>query len=122
MASVITSYSIHYTKLYEAWAQNDITLRAAAEYCDIISFNKYEFSVQDVTLTEGVDKPVIIGEFHFGSTDRGFFHPGVKQSENQTERGQMYQKYIQSALRNKLIVGAHWFQYIDEPITGRAVV
>ncbi len=103
-----------------AWAQNDITLRAAAEYCDIISFNKYEFSVQDVTLPEGVDKPVIIGEFHFGSTDRGFFHPGVKQSENQTERGQMYQKYIQSALRNKLIVGAHWFQYIDEPITGRA--
>ncbi|WP_430931240.1 glycoside hydrolase family 2 protein [Saccharicrinis sp. 156] len=102
-----------------AWAQNDITLRAAADYCDIISFNKYEYSVENVGLPDGVDKPIIIGEFHFGSLDRGMFHIGVKGATNQEDRGQKYQEYIQSALRNKYIIGAHWFQYIDEPITGR---
>jgi len=102
-----------------AWAQNDITLRAAADFCDIISFNKYEFNVEDVDLPVGVDKPIIIGEFHFGSLDRGMFHVGVKAAYNQAERAQKYQEYIQSALRNNYIVGAHWFQYIDESITGR---
>lgn len=102
-----------------AWAQNDITLGAAGDYCDIISFNKYEYSVENVGLPTGVDKPIVIGEFHFGSLDRGMFHIGVKWAKDQADRGQKYQDYIQGALRNKQIVGAHWFQYIDEPITGR---
>ncbi len=102
-----------------AWSNNDITLTAAAKYCDIVSFNKYEVSVEKVGLPEGVDKPIMIGEFHFGATDRGLAHPGVKASKNQQERANAYQSYIQGALRNKLIVGAHWFQYLDEPFTGR---
>ena len=31
----------------------------------------------------------------------------------------MFQNYIQGALKHPNIVGAHWFQYIDEPNTGR---
>ena len=102
-----------------AWAQNDITLRAAAEYCDIISFNKYEYTIEYVGLPEGVDCPIIIGEFHFGALDRGMFHRGVIWADTQEERGEFYKDYIQGALRNEFIVGAHWFQYLDEPITGR---
>ncbi|MEN0047351.1 MAG: beta-galactosidase [Bacteroidota bacterium] len=102
-----------------AWANNDITLRAAAKYCDIVSFNKYEYSVENVSLPEGVDKPIMIGEFHFGALDRGKFHVGVKAAKSQEHRGELYQKYIQGALRNPAIVGAHWFQYVDEATTGR---
>ncbi len=102
-----------------AWANNDVVLTAASQYLDIMSFNKYEYSVEKFSLPEGVDKPVMIGEFHFGSLDRGSLHPGVKISKNQAERGQMYQDYIQGALRHPNIVGAHWFQYLDEPNTGR---
>lgn len=102
-----------------AWSNNDITLTAAAEYCDIVSFNKYEYSVENVHLPKGVDKPIMIGEFHFGSTDSGKFHVGVKKAKNQKERGELYQNYIQGALRNPAIVGAHWFQYVDEATTGR---
>ncbi|KAA1245549.1 beta-agarase [Aquimarina sp. RZ0] len=102
-----------------AWANNDITLKAAAKYCDIMSFNKYENSVKDVTLPQGVDKPIMISEFHFGATDRGMAHPGVKASKNQQERALSYQNFVTGALENKLIVGAHWFQYIDEAFTGR---
>lgn len=102
-----------------AWANNDVVLTAASKYMDIMSFNKYEYSVETVGLPEGVDKPIMIGEFHFGALDRGSFHVGVKKAESQKDRGRKYQSYIEGALRNPLIVGAHWFQYIDEPLTGR---
>lgn len=102
-----------------AWANNDIVLTTASKYLDIMSFNKYEYSIENFKLPEGVDKPVMIGEFHFGALDRGSFHIGIKKAKNQSERGQMYQDYIQGALRHPNIVGAHWFQYIDEPTTGR---
>ena len=101
------------------WANNDITLRAAGQYCDIVSFNRYEYSVEDVSLPAGEDKPIIIGEFHFGALDRGCYHVGVKKAENQTHRGELYQAYIEGALRHPAIVGAHWFQYTDQMITGR---
>ena len=102
-----------------AWANNDIVLTAASKYLDIMSFNKYEYSVEDVKLPVGVDKPMMIGEFHFGALDRGSLHVGIKVAKDQTERGEMFKSYIKGALRHPNIVGAHWFQYIDEPITGR---
>ncbi len=102
-----------------AWANNEVTLKAASQYCDIVSFNKYEYSIERVSLPEGIDKPIMIGEFHFGALDRGSFHLGVKRAESQAHRGELYQKYIQGGLRNPAIVGAHWFQYTDQMITGR---
>ncbi|MEM7110367.1 MAG: beta-galactosidase [Bacteroidota bacterium] len=102
-----------------AWANNAIVLGAASAYMDIMSFNKYEYSVENVSLPQGIDKPILIGEFHFGALDRGMFHVGVKQAKDQAERGQLYQDYIRGALRNPNIIGAHWFQYIDQPATGR---
>ena len=32
----------------------------------------------------------------------------------------MYVEYMQSVIDNPYFVGAHWFQYLDSPITGRA--
>lgn len=102
-----------------AWANNDVVLTAASKYLDIMSFNKYEYSVEDMKLPAGLDKPIMIGEFHFGALDRGSLHVGIKVAKNQAERGDMFKNYIQGALRNPNIVGAHWFQYLDEPNTGR---
>jgi len=102
-----------------AWSNNDITLKAAAQYCDVVSFNKYEYSVETLSMPDGVDKPIMIGEFHFGSLDRGSLHLGVKAAKNQEHRGELYQNYIEGALTNPQIVGAHWFQYIDEATSGR---
>ena len=102
-----------------AWANNDVTVSAAAKYCDIVSFNKYEYDVANVSLPPGVDRPVMIGEFHFGALDRGSVHMGVKAAKNQKHRGELYRSYIESALRHPLIVGAHWFQYTDQMVTGR---
>lgn len=102
-----------------AWANNDLTVAAAAEYCDIVSFNKYEYSIANLSLPTGIDRPIMIGEYHFGATDRGHTHPGVKVAKNQADRGHKYAEYIRGAIANPQIVGAHWFQYTDQAVTGR---
>ena len=102
-----------------AWV-NEAAVRAAAPHCDILSFNKYTYSVEDLKLPEGVDRPVVIGEFHFGALDRGMFHTGLKATADQADRAAKFRAYLEGALRNPQIVGAHWFQYRDQPTTGRS--
>ena len=101
-----------------AWV-NDRAVRAAAKYCDVVSFNRYEYSVAGFRLPEGVDMPVVIGEFHFGALDRGMFHTGLKPVATQQARAEAYRAYVGGALGNPWIVGTHWFQYGDQATTGR---
>ncbi len=101
-----------------AWS-NQRAIIAATKYCDVVSFNRYRRSVADLRLPPGFDKPIIIGEFHFGALDRGMFHPGLVPCADQQERAEAYKQYIRSALDNPAIVGAHWFQYGDQATTGR---
>jgi len=101
-----------------AWA-NDRAVRAAAKYCDVLSFNRYKRSVAEFRLPAGIDRPVVIGEFHFGALDRGMFHTGLVAVANQQQRADAYERYVRSALENPLIVGTHWFQFGDQATTGR---
>ena len=101
-----------------AWV-NDRAVRAAAEHCDVVSFNRYRNTVADFRLPEGVDKPVVIGEFHFGALDRGMLHTGLRPVPNQDARAAAYRSYVRGALQNPWIVGTHWFQYGDQATTGR---
>ncbi len=98
---------------------NDRAARMAAKYCDVVSYNRYKRSVADFRLPDGIDKPVIIGEFHFGALDRGMFHTGLVKVANQQARAAAYKSYVRGALENPLIVGTHWFQYGDQATTGR---
>lgn len=102
-----------------AWV-NDRAAIAAGKYCDVVSYNRYERSVADFKYP-GEDKPLIIGEFHFGALDRGMFHTGLVPVTNQAARAQAYTDYVQGALRHPQFVGTHWFQYQDEPTTGRVL-
>lgn len=101
-----------------AWV-NDHAVRAAAKYCDVVSFNRYETSVADFRLPWGVDKPAIIGEFHFGALDRGMFHTGLQAVPDQAARAAAYTSYVEGALKNRWLVGTHWFQYGEQATTGR---
>ncbi|WP_020208773.1 beta-galactosidase [Gilvimarinus chinensis] len=102
-----------------AWANSDTVIRTAAKYSDVISMNKYQYDVSNVGLPEGVDKPILIGEFHFGALDRGALHLGVVEAQSQSHRAELYTHYLDSALLNPFIVGTHWFQYAEQPPTGR---
>jgi hypothetical protein len=101
-----------------AW-KNERAIRAAAKFCDVISFNRYDFSVANDKLPDGMDLPMIIGEYHFGALDRGLFHTGLKATKNQDDRAAKYTAYLEGALRHPNFVGAHWFEYRDQPVTGR---
>ena len=93
----------------------------AAKYCDVVSFNIYNRHVVPErwkSLNE-LGKPVVIGEFHFGATDRGMFHPGLGPTANQAARAAAYSDYVRDAAAMPAIVGCHWFQYADEALTGR---
>jgi len=99
--------------------QYEWVIYIAARYCDVISFNRYRFSAADLILPDNIDKPVIIGEFHFGALDRGLPHTGLRSVKDQEQRGEAYISYVEGALRNPSIVGVHWFQYGDQAYTGR---
>jgi len=101
-----------------AWT-NDRAAAAAAKYCDVVSYNLYRRSVADFRIPGGVDKAVVVGEFHFGALDRGMFHTGLVPCTSQADRAAAYKAYVRGALANPQIVGTHWFQYRDEPTTGR---
>ena len=101
-----------------AWV-NAHAAAAAAKYCDVVSYNLYRRSVADFKFNGGADVPLIIGEFHFGALDRGMFHTGLVSTASQDERAQAYFDYVTGALGHPQFVGCHWFQYQDEPTTGR---
>jgi hypothetical protein len=101
-----------------AWV-NDRVVRAAGKYCDVLSYNRYEDTVADFRPPAGVDLPVVIGEFHFGALDRGLFHAGLRPVADQRARGAAYRRYVRGALANPWLVGTHWFQFVDQPATGR---
>ncbi|HYW43611.1 MAG TPA: beta-galactosidase [Bryobacteraceae bacterium] len=93
----------------------------AAEYCDVISFNIYRARVNPAewSVLDGIDKPVVIGEFHMGALDRGMFHPGLVSTPDQAARAAMYEDYVRSVADHPLFVGCHFFKFNDEPLTGR---
>ena len=93
--------------------------RIAAKYSDVVSINRYSESVADLRLPEGIDKPMVIGEFHFGALDRGKFHATLRPVADQQARAAAYEKYVRSALENPLVIGTHWHQFGDQATTGR---
>lgn len=103
-----------------AWAPKT-AVRACADVADVVSFNIYKEGVVSAEWTGANDlgKPVLIGEFHFGALDRGMFHEGLVPRADQRERAESYLKYVRSVAECPAFVGCHWFQYVDEPITGR---
>jgi hypothetical protein len=101
-----------------AWV-NPRAAAAAARFCDVVSYNLYRRSVAEFHFNGGADVPLLIGEFHFGALDRGLFHTGLVPVTDQHARAQAYRAYLEGALRNPAFVGCHWFQYEDEPVTGR---
>ncbi|WP_158638056.1 agarase [Shewanella donghaensis] len=105
------------------WGMPDEIIKASLKYSDVLSFNIYEEGMQKDywDFLEEVDLPVVVGEFHIGtSTDSGMYNPGIVHAANQQDRARMYKAYMKSVLDKPYMVGAHWFQYVDEPISGRA--
>lgn len=88
---------------------------------DVFSFNCYDL----VPRTEMMDKvknlidlPMIIGEYHFGTVDRGYAQ-SLWQVESQAQRGVAYRYYTEHAYAHPSLIGTGYFQWADQDITGR---
>jgi len=63
-------------------------------------------------------RPIVIGEFHFGVPANGL-GAGLVQTQNQSERALGYRYYVEQAMALPYFLGAHWFQWQDQPVMGR---
>jgi len=95
-------------------------LRACKAF-DVYSLNVYATQVSVKTMEEiyaVTGRPIIVGEFHFGVPGRGLA-PGLVQARDQTERGAAYRFYVEQAAAFPAFIGSSWFQWVDQPCTGR---
>lgn len=120
----IKSVAPHRLYLGSRFISTDATRRplyeASATYCDVLTTNVYANGVHNLRTEDFPDMPVLIGEFHFGVLDRGMFSASlVPIGLTQGERAVAYTRFLQGALANPNIVGTHWFQFRDQPLTGR---
>ena len=103
-----------------AYISSDLCYRAGA-YFDVFSINGYSSPLPPNTaeVARRSGKPVLIGEFHFGATDRGLPATGIQGAADQTQRGVAYRHYVEGGLARPEVVGLHYFQWNDQPVLGR---
>ena len=103
-----------------AWLSSPI-LACGCEYTDIFSFNCYDLDplpmIEDFSSL--TNKPVMIGEFHFGALDRGMDATGLRGVASQAERGRAYRRYMHRAASHPMCLGAHYFILYDQAYLGR---
>jgi hypothetical protein len=96
------------------------SIMGLAKAFDVCSINVYEYEPtrQLKRVYEVTGRPVLIGEFHFGVPADGL-GAGLVQTANQAERAKGYRYYVEQAAALPCFLGAHWFQWADEPVLGR---
>jgi hypothetical protein len=93
----------------------------ACKAFDVYSLNVYSTQVSLKTMEEiyrVTGRPIIVGEFHFGVPGRGLA-AGLVQVRDQAERGTAYRFYVEQAAAFPAFIGSSWFQWVDQPCTGR---
>lgn len=100
--------------------ENDI-LTICGKYFDVFSFNCYNLKPDH----DGMDKvleyagiPMIIGEYHFGTVDRGLAQ-SLWQVESEAQRGVAYRYYTEQGYSHPGLIGTGYFQWADQDFSGR---
>lgn len=106
------------------WWVNEEDWRLIARHCDAIGYDHYGFEFADSALRRLMaesDKPVLCGEFSFPPDYGGKRGFGVYSTwaDDEAQAGQYYADWVKDAATNPYCVGVCWFQYRDEPLTGR---
>jgi hypothetical protein len=96
-------------------------LKICREYFDVLSFNCYDLCPKPEMLDRALKitgLPMIIGEFHFGTVDRGMAQ-SLWQVDSQKERGVAYRYYTEQGYSHPGLIGTAYFQWCDQDLTGR---
>lgn len=88
---------------------------------DVLSFNSYALEPSKEMMDRALEitnLPMIIGEYHFGTVDRGLAQ-SLWQVDSQEERGIAYRYYTEQGYSHPGLIGTAYFQWADQDITGR---
>ncbi len=94
----------------------------AARHADVVSVNCYSLYPDQARFDhwhEHCERPIVIGEHHLALRSPQVLPPLYK-AFTAGERRRYYVKYLRELARMPYAVGAHWFQWADQPPTGRA--
>ncbi len=107
------------------WWVNSTDWQLNAAHVDVIGYDRYSPVFED-SLLEGLLKstaqPTFLGEFSFPPSynlQRGYEIYAAASATDDADAGAQYQSNLESAARNPWCVGVAWFEYRDEPVSGR---
>lgn len=107
------------SRIHNDFGEIDSVWLAAARHCDVVSANHYDLEPSCDLPRGAPDKPLLIGEFHFCTGGRGQFSHGLVHAFGAEDRAARFRHYVETCLDDPRYVGCHWFQYQDQPLTGR---
>jgi hypothetical protein len=96
-------------------------LEICKDVFDVFSFNCYDLYPKKEMMDRAAEitgLPMIIGEYHFGTVDRGMAQ-SLWQVNSQQERGVAYRYYTERAYSHPGLIGTAYFQWCDQDLTGR---
>lgn len=108
---------------FAGYAPNEV-LEACAGHVDVVSYNNYgdvppSNRLEEIHRLTG--RPVMLTEFSFKAMDSGL--PNTRGAgrpvATQKDRADGFQRYVEALAAIPSMVGYHWFEYTDEPATGR---
>lgn len=95
------------------------SVSGASASVDVLSFNIYRYASEvNWGYLNSLPRPVIISEFGFGLLAAGMFG-GPTPAFGTGERGWRVDEFLRTANSQSNVVGAHWYCFADQPITGR---
>lgn len=90
---------------------------------DVLSFNCYDLAPNKDMMDRALrlaDLPMIIGEYHFGTVDRGMAQ-SLWQVNSQQERGVAYRYYTEQGYAHPGLIGTAYFTWNDQDLMGRGI-
>lgn len=100
---------------------DDELLRISKEAFDVLSFNCYALAPDPEKMDHALEisgLPMLIGEYHFGTVDRGLAQ-SLWQVDTQKERGEAFRYYTENGFAHPGLIGTAWFRWFDQNINGR---
>ncbi len=99
---------------------DDAVVRAARR-ADIVSVNCYALYPDRGRFDRWhglTGRPILIGEHHLSLRSPRQLEP-LYDAFGAAERARYYRKFLRELARMPYAVGSHWFQWVDQPLTGR---
>jgi hypothetical protein len=89
---------------------------------DVFSMNCYESRIRSVDMAKVnalLNRPVLVGEWHFGALDVGLPATGIGAVRDQLARGKAFRVYTEDAAAKPWCIGVHYFTLYDQSALGR---